>query len=226
MVRAGAAAALAAGRSGLREKSADPADVVTAADHAAEAAVLALVPPGDAVLAEESGAHGQARRTWVVDPVDGTANFAAQRPLWCVAAALLVDGLAEVAAVYDAERDELHAARRGEPAGAVSAAADPRAATVAAYVRADKGDPALLGRLAGAVGSLRVHGSGSLELAWVAAGRLDAWLQPHPSPWDWLPGALLVEAAGGATAVTPDGWHVAGAPALVDALVREAPWRR
>ena len=63
-------------------------------------------------------------------------------------------------------------------------------------------------------------GSGSLELAWVSAGRLDAWVQPDPDPWDWLPGSLLVEAAGGATAVVGAGpaWHVAGPTALVDAL--------
>lgn len=225
MVRAGAEAARAAGRE-ARPKSADPADVVTAADLAAERAVLALLPEGDAVLAEESGAAGAARRTWVVDPVDGTANFAAGRPLWCIAVALLLDGEPQVAAVLDPERDELHSARRGEAtARRVTHVPDPYEATVASYIRSDKEDPALLGRLAGAVGSLRVHGSGLLELAWVADGRLDGWVQPHPSPWDWLPGRLLVEAAGGTTQVTEDGWHLAGGDALVTALAQEAPWR-
>ena len=69
------------------------------------------------------------------------------------------------------------------------------------------------------------YGCGSIELAWVSEGRLDAWLQPQPAPWDWLPGALLVEAAGGATHVTGDGWHLAGAPAVVAELAEVAPWR-
>ena len=65
---------------------------------------------------------------------------------------------------------------------------------------------------------LRTGGAGSLDLAWVAAGRLVAWVQREPEPWDWLPGALLVREAGGRAEVLAGGWHVAGAPALVDAI--------
>jgi myo-inositol-1(or 4)-monophosphatase len=75
-----------------------------------------------------------------------------------------------------------------------------------------------------AAGLIRHAGPGSLELAWVAAGRLDAWIQPQPDPWDWLPGALLVTEAGGATRVreragTP--WHLAGHPDLLDEIEAE-----
>ena len=70
-------------------------------------------------------------------------------------------------------------------------------------------------------GIIRHAGPGTLELAWVAAGRLDAWIQPQTDPWDWLPGRLLVEEAGGTTRIVHKDvrWHVAGSSSLVDALV-------
>ena len=70
-------------------------------------------------------------------------------------------------------------------------------------------------------GLFRHAGPGTLELAWVAAGRLDAWVQPETDPWDWLPGALLVTEAGGVAMVVEKQtrWHLAGPSALVDALV-------
>jgi myo-inositol-1(or 4)-monophosphatase len=72
-----------------------------------------------------------------------------------------------------------------------------------------------------AAGLIRHAGPGSLELAWVAAGRLDAWVQPQVDPWDWLPGALLVSEAGGAARTRERAgtrWHLAGHPALLDEL--------
>ena len=67
-----------------------------------------------------------------------------------------------------------------------------------------------------------LEGPGSLELAWVAAGRLDAWIQPDTDPWDWIPGALLVQEAGGVATVVQreTRWHIAGSSAVVDALVQ------
>jgi fructose-1,6-bisphosphatase/inositol monophosphatase family enzyme len=82
-----------------------------------------------------------------------------------------------------------------------------------------------LGRLLDHAGIVRAGGAGSLELAWVAAGRVDAWAQPNVSDWDWFPGAALVRHAGG-TAKVLDGdpaWHVAGAPALVAELEKLVP---
>jgi myo-inositol-1(or 4)-monophosphatase len=77
-----------------------------------------------------------------------------------------------------------------------------------------------------AAGLIRHAGPGSLELAWVAAGRLDAWIQPAVDPWDWLPGALLVTEAGGeARTIHAAGtrWHLAGPAALLDEIeVRSA----
>jgi fructose-1,6-bisphosphatase/inositol monophosphatase family enzyme len=77
-------------------------------------------------------------------------------------------------------------------------------------------------RLVESAGQLRITGSGTLELAWVAAGRLDAWAQPDVYPWDWHPGALLVSAAGGAVTTVDAGgtpWQLAaGNPALLAEL--------
>src|SRR6185312_13481729 len=78
--------------------------------------------------------------------------------------------------------------------------------------RRDAGRTWLVVALDGAVGVLRTGGAGSLDLAWVATGRLDAWIQRRPAPWDWWPGALLVREAGGTVMVDERGWHVAGAP--------------
>jgi myo-inositol-1(or 4)-monophosphatase len=124
----------------------------------------------------------------------------------------------------------------GEPAPRHSAPLRVRAgaplagAVVSSFLRADKlrGAPAApaFGPLVAAPAVLRMGGAGSLELAWLAAGRLDAWAQPNVDPWDWVPGRLLVEEAGGRTAVLegdPLTWHVAAAPGTfpeLEALLR------
>ena len=98
-------------------------------------------------------------------------------------------------------------------------------AHVATFFRQDRlvlpGVRANARRILDETGLLRHAGPGTLELAWVAAGRLDAWIQPATDPWDWLPGALLVTEAGGvATTVERDvRWYVAGSSAVVDELV-------
>jgi myo-inositol-1(or 4)-monophosphatase len=97
---------------------------------------------------------------------------------------------------------------------------------VATFLRQDRlvlpGVRATAHALLDAAGLIRHAGPGSLELAWVAAGRLDAWMQPEVDPWDWLPGSLLVTEAGGAARVVHAQvrWHIAGPPALVDELER------
>ena len=96
---------------------------------------------------------------------------------------------------------------------------------MAAFFRQDRlvkpGVREVAHRLLDRAGLLRHAGPGSLELAWVAAGRLDGWIQPDTDPWDWLPGALLVQEAGGVTTVVQreTRWHIAGSSALVDELV-------
>jgi myo-inositol-1(or 4)-monophosphatase len=230
-VHEGAAAALrvAGDELGVERKS-SAADLVSAADRASEAAIVELLAakrPGDAVTGEE-GASVQptgARRRWLVDGLDGTVNFLRAIPQWCVAVVLEEAGEPLAAAVLDPSRDELFSAARGRGAhrdGAplsVRAGAPLSEAVVSSFLRADKlrGAPAVdaFAPLIGVPAVLRMGGAGSLELAWLAAGRIDAWAQPHVDPWDWLPGRLLVEEAGGCTAVLDGGalrWHVAAAP--------------
>ena len=119
---------------------------------------------------------------------------------WCSAVALEDEAGAKASAIYDPVADELFAAARGE--GAATRVRDGRPlaeAHVASFFRQDRlvkpGVRDVAHRLLDAAGLLRHAGPGSLELAWVAAGRLDGWIQPDTDPWDWLPGALLV--AGG-----------------------------
>jgi myo-inositol-1(or 4)-monophosphatase len=230
-VRAGAEAALrvAGGELGVERKS-SAADLVSAADRASEAAIVALLAaqrPGDAITGEEgaSARPAGARRRWLVDGLDGTVNFLRDIPQWCVAVVLEEGGEPLATAVLDPSRDELFSAARGEGAHRdgvplqVRDGAPLDEAVVSSFLRDDKlrGAPAVttFAPLLTAPAVLRMGGAGSLELAWLAAGRLDAWAQPHVDPWDWLPGRLLVEEAGGRTAVL-DGeslrWYVAAAP--------------
>jgi myo-inositol-1(or 4)-monophosphatase len=228
-VRAGGAEALAlAGRDlDVRRKS-SAADLVSAADHASEEAIVALLRaerPGDAITGEEGAAVEGAARRWQIDGLDGTVNFLRSIPQWCVAVVLEEAGEPLACAVLDPLRDELYSAARGEGAHRdgeplrVRAGAPLREAVVSSFLRDDKlrGSAAIegFGPLLAEPAVLRMGGAGSLELAWVAAGRIDGWAQPNVSPWDWLPGKLLVEEAGGRSAVLdgdPLAWHVAAAP--------------
>jgi myo-inositol-1(or 4)-monophosphatase len=228
-VRAGGeqAVALAGGDLDVRRKS-SAADLVSAADHASEQAIVALLRaerPGDTITGEEGAAVGGGGRRWLVDPLDGTVNFLRGIPQWCVAVVLEEGGEPLATAVLDPVRGELYSAARGEGAHRggerlrVRAGASLHEAVVSSFLRDDKlrGSAAIegFGPLLAAPALLRMGGAGSLELAWLAAGRIDAWAQPNVDPWDWLPGRLLVEEAGGRTAVldgAPLAWHIAAAP--------------
>jgi myo-inositol-1(or 4)-monophosphatase len=207
------------------------ADLVTAADAAAEAAAAAVLRerrPDDGILGEEgTRRHGEGRR-WLIDGIDGTVAFASGLPGgWCSAVALEDAGGAAVAAVLDPATGELHTAARGagERVDRMRRGRSLSEAHVATFLRQDRlalpGVRAAAHRLLDAAGLIRHAGPGALELAWVAAGRLDAWIQPQVDPWDWLPGALLVTEAGGeARVVRAAGirWHIAGTLPLVDEL--------
>jgi fructose-1,6-bisphosphatase/inositol monophosphatase family enzyme len=210
----------------VERKSSAAADVVSAADRDAEAAVVKLLRaerPGDGLVGEE-GARREAARTWFVDALDGTFNYVSGVPHWCAAVAL-VDGDGPLAsAVCSPATGEEFSAARGEGAGGLQVRRGRRLgdALVATFIDSRVLAPGELLALVDAVGVLRAAGAGSLDLAWVAAGRIDAWIQRDTAPWDWLPGALLVREAGGRAEVLDGGWHVAGAPetfAEIEALV-------
>lgn len=194
-------------------------DLVTEADMASEQEILARIRkafPDHRVLAEESGETSQdSPWLWVVDPLDGTTNFAHGFPVFSVSIALLHEGERVLGIVYDVMRDELFAARRGGGAflngrpirvSDVSRLEDALLVTGFPYDRHDarfdntREFVALLKRCHGV---LRV-GSAALDLATVASGRLDGYWEFRLNPWDLAAGALLVEEAGGLV-TTPDG---------------------
>ncbi|MBK7081211.1 MAG: inositol monophosphatase [Betaproteobacteria bacterium] len=213
-----------------------PQDWVSAADRAVEAhirAALARAFPGDAMLGEESGgALGD--RLWVVDPIDGTLNFVHGVRYWCVSLAFVADGVREIGVIHDPSLDELFWARRGEGAWcgtqrlAVSAcAALDRALVAAGYVPRHPLAAHLATRAAlfAAGAAVKDMGAGALMLAHVAAGRYDAFLEPHMHPWDALAGLTLIEEAGGRVLPYPGpgglaagGRVIAAAPGLYAAL--------
>jgi myo-inositol-1(or 4)-monophosphatase len=188
-----------------------PTDVVSEVDRAAEAAAIAIIAserPDDGFLGEE-GAAKEGERTWVIDALDGTLNYLLGLRGRCAAVAL--DGIAS--AVCDPVSEELFSAARGDGTrlnGApIVAPAGPRSldrATIATFLHQPKrvlpGAVHTLTRLLETAGSVRITGSGTLELAYVAAGRLHGWIQPATFRWDWVPGALLVSEANGHTRTT------------------------
>jgi myo-inositol-1(or 4)-monophosphatase len=169
--------------------------------------------PDDAIVSEEGGrVAGRSGRTWYVDPLDGTINYLYGIPHWSVSIACAADdgGLAGV--VFDPIRDELFVAARGHGATlgsrrlAASLVTDPGLALVATGFSYDAieraAQAAVVARVAGSVRDIRRAGSAALDLAWVAAGRLDAYFEVSRSAWDTAAGALLVTEAGGAVTWT------------------------
>jgi myo-inositol-1(or 4)-monophosphatase len=145
---------------------------------------------------------------WVFDPIDGTTNFAHGLPIFCSSVALEIDGVAQVAAVYDPTRRELFTAERGGGAflnGApihVSASAtllDAILVTGFPYdVHARVAEiVGLFGEFVGRARAVRRLGSAAIDLCYVAAGRLDGFWEKDLKPWDVAGGALLVVEAGG-----------------------------
>jgi myo-inositol-1(or 4)-monophosphatase len=206
-------------------------DVVSAADHAAERLVLDRLRqarPDDGVIGEE-GANHPGKRTWFIDPVDGTYNFLFGLPYWCSALALahrpdpagpLVPVLG---AVYHPFADELWLGGQDAPTTCNGKPVAPLLDTplerlsLASYLHPtmlpdDDAREPFLTVMAGAA-TVRMLGSGSIELASVAAGQLGVWAHLDCLDWDWLPGAALVTAAGGVTEVIHHRghrWHLAG----------------
>jgi myo-inositol-1(or 4)-monophosphatase len=190
-------------------------NLVTEVDLAAERRVRALIEerwPGHAILAEESddpALRGENRGfCWVLDPLDGTTNFAHGVPLFCVSLGLELDGEAVFGAVYDAIRRELYTAERGlgaflngEPIH-VSEADDLIDALLCTgfpydvHTRIDE-LVSLFAAFLGRARSVRRLGSAALDLCYLAAGRLDGFWEATLHPWDTCAGALLVEEAGG-----------------------------
>lgn len=212
-------AARAAGRIHLRRLShisvarkSNSIDLVTEADHEAEAAALAVIRrayPAHSILAEESGANeNQSTHRWIIDPLDGTTNYAHAYPQFCVSIAYERRGRIEVGVVFDALKKECFQARRGHGARLNGRPVHVSRVNTLSLALLGTGFPydrrerrryylsfweAFMMRVQG----IRRTGSAALDLAWVACGRIDGFWEFGLRPWDVAAGALIVSEAGG-----------------------------
>ena len=190
-------------------------DLVTEADHAAEELVVSTIRserPGDAVLAEERGADGGAAGDagvrWIIDPLDGTTNFARSFPMFAVSVGAELRGELVAGAVHVPMLGEMFTAARG--GGATLNGAPIRVSTTPRLERAflATGFPYYIrtnpdnnldhfARFATRALAIRRAGAAALDLAYVACGRFDGFWELRLKPWDLAAGALLVREAGG-----------------------------
>jgi myo-inositol-1(or 4)-monophosphatase len=186
-------------------------DFVTEVDRAAEAAVIETLHkayPDHAILAEESGAAGRSDYTWIIDPLDGTTNFIHGFPQYAVSIGLRHRGVITQGVVYDPGRNELFTASKGRGAFLndrrlrVAKRPQLRDALIGTgfpfreIAHLDEYMRMLRVVMEGSVG-VRRAGSAALDLAYVAAGRLDGFWELGLSAWDMAAGSLLITEAGG-----------------------------
>jgi myo-inositol-1(or 4)-monophosphatase len=217
-------------------------DFVSEVDTQAEAEIIGIIRkfyPDHAFLAEESGQSGDNDTVWIIDPLDGTTNFLHQNPVFAVSIACQQRGRLEHAVVYDPMRQELFTASRGGGAhldnrrirvskqrgleGALIATGFPYRANIR-YI-----DPylAMLKIAMEKTAGIRRPGSAALDLAYVAAGRVDAFWEFGLAPWDTAAGTLLIQEAGGRISTLggaeykQEGHVLAGTPLVYSALLEE-----
>ncbi len=227
-----------AGGVAVSEKSRN--DFVSEVDRAAEQAVIATIRkayPSHGILAEESGRHEGDEYTWVIDPLDGTTNFLHGLPHFAVSVACRHRDRAEAGVVFDPVRNELFTAARGG-----GAQLDGRRLRVSRHQGLDgaligTGFPfrknrrwmqpylAMLERVMERAAGVRRPGAATLDLAYVAAGRLDGFWEIGLAPWDTAAGNLMITEAGGLVGNLAGGEYrdggnlVAGNPRVYAALI-------
>ncbi len=198
-------------RQDLQVESKAKNDFVTEVDRQAEKAIIDILHkayPDHAILAEESGRQEGNDYQWIIDPLDGTTNFLHGNPQFCVSIALQYKKRLEQAVVYDPLRNELYTASRGE--GALLNDRRIRVSNLMSLKRAllGTGFPFRMQEhietyletfkaLYSHVSDVRRAGSAALDLAYVAAGRLDGFWEIGLKPWDMAAGVLLIQEAGG-----------------------------
>ncbi|MDH5301089.1 MAG: inositol monophosphatase [Gammaproteobacteria bacterium] len=194
----------------ISEKQAN--DYVTEVDKRAEVEIINVIRrayPDHAILAEESGASGEGDFQWIIDPLDGTTNFLRGIPQFSVSIAMLHKGKLELGVVYDPVKDEMFMAYRGNGAQLndrrirVTARKTMRGALLGTGFpfRPDQDLDRYLKTLKALIpdtAGIRRPGSAALDLAYVAAGRYDAFWELGLNRWDMAAGALIVREAGGA----------------------------
>ena len=213
-----------------------PHDVVTEVDELSEELIIGSLHaafPGDAFLAEESGASktpASGDRVWVIDPLDGTVNYANGIPIFCVSIGLADHGQPVVGVVYDPTRDELFSAQAGRGARLdgrpIHAPNKEKLADAVVSLALPRGRWAVRERrLRHQIRVARSVGSAALALAYVANGQFDAFVQAGGlSAWD-ICAAGLIAAEGGATLTTLDGgeWFDVARPARSTSLIAASP---
>ncbi len=217
-------------------------DFVSDADRDAESAVIETIRkhyPDHAVLAEESGADGESDTVWIIDPLDGTTNFLHGFPVFAVSIGVRVKRRIEHAVVYDPMRQELFTASRGD-----GAQLDGRRIRISGRTRLEHalvgtGFPyklidgemspylSMLEKVLRNTSGVRRPGAAALDLAYVAAGRLDGFWETNLSSWDLAAGSLLIREAGGIVSgldgsedFLETGHVLAGSPKIYAALAQ------
>jgi len=214
-------------------------EFVTQVDEAAEASIIRTIQkyyPDHAFLAEESGNRGESEYTWIIDPLDGTTNFIHGFPVFCVSIALRIKGRLSVGVVYDPNRQEIFTAIRGRGAQVeghkirVSGRRDLDNALIGTgfpYRSHDRMQAYLvmLEQVLLNTAGIRRPGSAALDLANLAAGRLDGFWEFGLKIWDIAAGSLILREAGGLISELDDRYYylatgniVAGTPRVHDAL--------
>ena len=196
----------------LKVESKGRNDFVSDADLAAEREVIETIQrhyPDHAIQAEESGTSGASDYVWIIDPLDGTTNYLHGFPVFCVSVALAHKGRVEHGVVYDPLRQELFTASRGQGAQLdgrkirVSGRTDLAMALIGTgfpYRASNESMGPYMNMLSNAMehsSGIRRPGAAALDLAYVAAGRLDAFWETGLMPWDMAAGSLLIREAGG-----------------------------
>jgi len=218
---------------GVSSKS-SATDLVSDADREAERTIRELLAeerPRDGLVAEEgSRAEADSGRRWVVDPLDGTINFLYGFPAWGVSVALEDTDGALVGVIHMPLHEETFRAVRGEGAFLGDRRLEVRRARPLGQSLVSTGfsyEPARRAEQADVIRTLLPHardirraGAAAIDLAWLAAGRVDAFFERGLNHWDWAAGRLLVEEAGGSVVWLDDGW-----PGMIaasnDALIAE-----
>ncbi|AGT31385.1 inositol monophosphatase [Geobacillus genomosp. 3] len=188
-------------------------DLVTNVDRGIEQFLAEQIRrqfPGHHLLGEEGFGDELAVLdgiVWVIDPIDGTMNFVHQQRHFAVSIGIFEDGIGQLGYVYDVVFGELYSAQKGrglffngKPLDRLQpvAVAESVIAVNATWLMENRRlDHRPLVRLAKAARGTRSYGSAALELAYVAAGRLDAYISPRLSPWDFAGGMILIQEAGG-----------------------------
>lgn len=225
-----------------------PQDWVTEADKTVELLIrarLAEAFPGDGIVGEEHGDEtGTSGYRWVIDPIDGTANFVNGIPLWCVVLAGVFQGRTRLAVIHDPLHDETFAATEGggatvngQPIRVAEGVALNQGTVSLGY--SNRADPRntvpVISALLDEGAKFHRNASGALTLAYVAAGRLLGYLEENMNAWDCLAGQLLIREAGGCVEdqdaeqmIAVGGRIVVGAPQVFDRLktIAEMSWDR